>query len=184
MDIRFDFTTTATRDRILETLLEYMTYEQRERFDEVMSGAVVPEHHHHSLADIEETIDSLHVAANVKEDMRGVYAILAQAEATVHGCAVEQTHFHEVGNASGIRNALAICVAVSLLEPERIYATPVQPGSGKIECAHGLLDLPAPATAAILAQDIPLCETRLEGERCTPTSAALIKHFVQVFEVG
>ena len=93
---------------------------------------------------------------------------------------MEETHFHEVGNASGIRNALAICAAFYVLNPESVTATPIQPGAGEIECAHGILSLPAPATAAIL-EGLPLAEPRLQGERVTPTSAALIKHFVAAF---
>ena len=114
--------------------------------------------------------------------MRGVYAILAEAEASVHGCSVEETHFHEVGNASGIRNALAICTAFYVLAPTRITATPVQTGQGTVQCAHGLMDIPAPATAAIL-EGIPRATPALEGELCTPTSAAIIKQYVQEFVV-
>ena len=68
-----------------------------------------------------------------------------------------------------------------MLAPEEVVATPIQPGEGEIECAHGVLSLPAPATAAIL-EGMPLAELRMGGERCTPTSAALIKHFVKNFK--
>ena len=114
--------------------------------------------------------------------MRAVYRILAEAEASVHGCAVDETHFHEVGNGEAVRNVCAVCLAVEALAPERIAATPVQVGSGTVTCAHGELHIPAPATAAILAAGIPVCTERLDGERCTPTSAALIKHFVDEFD--
>ena len=76
----------------------------------------------------------------------------------------------------------AVCLAVEALAPERIAATPVQVGSGTVTCAHGELHIPAPATAAILDSGIPVCAERLDGERCTPTSAALIKHFVDEFD--
>lgn len=181
MNIEFDFTENADRSQILTTLLDAMTDEQRQQFDDEIHAIGVPDHHHHHLSDVYETIDGLSVAQPVKDDMRAVYDILAHAEAAVHGCAVEETHFHEVGNVSGIRNALAICIAFAVLSPDKVIATPVQAGKGTIECAHGVLDIPAPATAAILQQGIPVCETRLEGERCTPTSAALIKHFVNEF---
>ena len=118
----------------------------------------------------------------LKENVRGVYAILAEAEASVHGCSVEEAHFHEVGNAAGIRNALAICTAFYVLAPTRITATPVQTGQGMVQCAHGLMDIPAPATAAIL-KDIPRATPAFEGELCTPTSAAIIKQYVQEFVV-
>lgn len=184
MKIEFDFTENANREQILTTLLDAMTDDQRKCFDDTIHAVDVPEKHHHHLSDVYETIDALSVSQSVKDDMRAVYAILAQAEAMVHGCSMEKTHFHEVGNAAGIRNALAICIAFDVLSPEKVSATAVQPGKGKVTCAHGVLNIPAPATAAILEQGIPLCETCLEGERCTPTSAALIKHFVTGFHAS
>lgn len=180
MNIKLDLTQSATRAKLLEELLGLMTPEQRERYDAILKAAIIPDQHHHSIADVNETIDALAVDDALKEQLRGVYAILAQAEASVHGCSVEEAHFHEVGNASGIRNALAICAAFYVLNPERITATAVQTGSGKVECAHGLMDIPAPATAAIL-QGIPVASPLLEGELCTPTSAAIIKYYVQEF---
>ena len=102
--------------------------------------------------------------------------------ALVHGCTVEETHFHEVGNGEALRNVLAICLAVEALDPDEIAATRVQTGSGTVRCAHGELPIPAPATAAIIARGIPTCERKLEGERCTPTSAAVILHFVQRYD--
>ena len=180
MDIKLDLTQSATRAHLLDELIALMTPEQRERYEAILAAANIPDQHQHSIADVNETIDTLAVDDALKDQLRGVYAILAQAEATVHGCSVEETHFHEVGNASGIRNALAICVAFYVLNPERITATAVQTGSGKVECAHGLMDIPAPATAAIL-QGIPVASPLLEGELCTPTSAAIIKYYVQEF---
>lgn len=181
MQLFFDFRENATRACILDTLLEAMDASQRDRFDAVMGTAAIPDKHHHNIVEVNQTIDSLDVPEKVKEDLHGVYGILAAAEAQVHGCEVSETHFHEVGNANGIRNALAICAAFYALAPEAVTATAVQPGSGQIECAHGTLSVPAPATAAILDMGIPLVADRLPGERCTPTSAAIIKHFVGSF---
>lgn len=181
MQLHLDLHENATRGQILDTLLATMDESARVAFDELMDQAVVPDKHHHAIGEVNETIDALNVPDQVKDDLRGVYDILAHAEAKVHGCAVEETHFHEVGNASGIRNALAICAAFYVLAPTSVTATPIQPGEGEIECAHGVLSLPAPATAAII-EGLPLTEDCLPGERCTPTSAAIIKHFVTLFE--
>lgn len=181
MQLKLDLTERATRDAVLDALLDAMDDAARARFDAVMDGAVVPDHHHHTVGEVYETVDALDVPAHVKDDLRAVYGLLADAEAQVHGCPVDQTHFHEVGDASGIRNALAICVAFDALAPDSVTATAIQPGSGEVECAHGILSIPAPATAALL-EGLPLCEDRLPGERCTPTSAALIRHFVTSFE--
>ncbi|WP_251197507.1 nickel insertion protein [Anaerotardibacter muris] len=180
MNIELDLTQSATRAKLLEELLVLMTPEQHERYDAILKAAAIPDQHHHSIADVNETIDNLAVDDKLKAQLRGVYAILAQAEATVHGCAVEETHFHEVGNASGIRNALAICTAFFVLDPDHVSSTPIQTGSGKVNCAHGIMDIPAPATAAIL-QGLPIASPLLEGELCTPTSAAIIKYYVQEF---
>lgn len=181
MQLSFDFRETATRRAILNALLESMDAQQRAEYDGLLAKAAVPEKHHHNIGEVNETIAALEVPQQVKESLRGVYDILAHAEAKVHGCDVSQTHFHEVGRGSGIRNALAICAAFHVLAPTEVVATAVQPGLGEVECAHGVLSLPAPATAAIL-EGLPLAEPRLEGERCTPTSAAIIRYFVTRFE--
>lgn len=181
MVLSFDFTENATRGQIFDTLFNTMDEAQHKRFYEIIERAEVPEKHHHDIGEINKTIDALDAPDQVKNDLRSVYAILAAAEAKVHGCDVSQTHFHEVGKAGGIRNALAICAEFYVLASEEVVATPIQPGEGKIECAHGVLSLPAPATAAIL-EGMPLAEPRMGGERCTPTSAALIKHFVKSFK--
>ena len=181
MQMYFDFTKDATRASILNQL--------RAKIDDAAWAAItteamkagVPKGHHHGIVEVRQTIDSLRVSKKVKEDLLGVYEILAKAEAQVHGCAVDETHFHEVGEGKAILNALIICSAICYLHPDYIVATPVQTGSGKIECAHGLMDIPAPATAAIIETGIPTTEEKLEGELCTPTSAAIIKHFVQEF---
>ena len=181
MELQFDLSEQATRSHILDTLLNAMDEDQRATFDQVMQEVAVPDHHHHGFVEVCQTIENLDVDDAVKESMKGVYELLAAAEAQVHGCSIEETHFHEVGNASGIRNALAICVAFWVLAPTKVVASEVQQGKGKVECAHGLMDIPAPATKAILDSGLPVCEERLEGERCTPTSAAIIKYFVDEF---
>ncbi len=165
-------------------------------FDEVCAGedglaesiraqaaeAGVPQEHHHHLSDILNTIDNLQgVPEQVQDDMRAIYQVLAEAEAQVHGSEVDHMHFHEVGEGSHIQSVLEICLAIRSLQPQRITSTHVQVGSGQVQCAHGLMDIPAPATAAILARGVPIFEPRLEGERCTPTSAAVIFHFVDEF---
>lgn len=180
-DLYWDLSEDATRRHILDMLLREMSPKDRERFTQACAKAVIPQNHHHNLGEVMSTIDGLAVGEPVKRHMQAVYTILAEAEAHVHGCSVEETHFHEVGEAKAVLNALAICIAFEIVAPSRVVASPVQPGKGKIHCAHGVLDIPAPATAAILAQAIPTCEDRCEGEWCTPTSAALIKHFVDTF---
>ena len=181
-ELHFDFTKTARRRDILSDLLGRLPLESRTVITERADRAGVPDKHHHDLAEVLATIDGLAVSEHVKQDMRAVYRILAEAEAAAHGCAVEQTHFHEVGDGEAVKNVLAIALAIEALDPDAITATPVQTGSGKVRCAHGELDIPAPATAAIIARGIPVCGELLEGELCTPTSAAVIWHFMDRFE--
>ena len=182
MDVlHFDFTRDARRSSIVGQLKEALHDAGWAAVTTEAMRAGLPKRHHANLAEVRETVRALTVPQRTKDDLTAVYEILAAAEAQVHGCGVEEAHFHEVGNAEGILNALTICCAIAHLIPKRITATPVQVGSGQVECAHGVLDVPAPATAAILATGVPKCGEKLEGELCTPTSAAIIKHFVDEF---
>ena len=181
MQLYFDFTQGARRSDIAEQIRAKITDAEWAAITMEAAKAGVPKGHHHGVVEVRRTIEGLRVGRAVKDDMLAVYEILAAAEAQVHGCAVDDTHFHEVGRAEAVLNTLIICLAISYLHPDYISASPVQTGSGQVECAHGLMDVPAPATAAILATGIPTCEDKLEGELCTPTSAAIIKHFVQEF---
>lgn len=180
--MHWDLTQWATRSRLFD---EVCAFEEgmADGIREQATEAGVPQEHHHHLSGILNTIDGLRgVSEQVRNDMRAIYQVLAEAEAQVHGSEVDHTHFHEVGEGSHIQSVLEICLAVRAQQPTRITSTPVQVGKGQIECAHGLMDIPTPAAAAILARGIPVVEPRLEGERCTPTSAAVILHFVDEFE--
>ena len=97
-----------------------------------------------------------------------------------HTHPVEEVHFHEVGAMDAVADIVGVCLAIYKLAPEQIIASPVHVGYGQIHCAHGILPIPAPATAHIL-QGIPIYGGRIEGELCTPTGAALLKHFAQSF---
>ena len=171
----------ATRAYIYADLLDQLSKTERIKVRNALEELAIPYEHHHDLSAVTQRIDLLQVSPRVKHDALCIYRILAEAEAQVHGCSVESTHFHEVGKGEAIENVMGICLAVEALNPQRIQASAVQTGCGKVECAHGILDIPAPATAAILSKGIPLVEEKLEGELCTPTSAAVIYHFVDEF---
>lgn len=179
----WDLEVSATRSTLLDKTYAQLDGASRAAVEAARDAAGVPEGHCHNLAEVNAAIDSLAVSDRVRGDLRDIYRTLAEAEATAHGCTVEEAHFHEVGNSTGIKNALHICLAVEAVDPDEIVATPVQTGCGTVQCAHGELPIPAPATAAILACGIPVCESKLDGERCTPTSAAIILHFVNRFEM-
>ena len=134
-------------------------------------------HHHHStMAGIASIIDGLDIPAPVKEDMKAVYALIAEAESHAHGMPVDQIHFHEVGTMDAVADIAGVCLLFHELGADQIIASPVHVGSGHVHCAHGIL----PATAHIL-QGIPVYSTQVQGELCTPTGAALLKHFVKEF---
>lgn len=139
------------------------------------------EHHHHAtLSHIETIIDSLHISERVKKDAKAVYRLLAQAEASVHHTTIQDIHFHEVGTLDAVADIVGVCMLVESLNPDKIIASPVHVGSGHVHCAHGILPVPAPATAALL-KNIPFYSGNIEGELCTPTGAALLAYFAGSF---
>lgn len=180
MDLHFDFTQGSTRAIIKQQLAQQLGDDAMAAAHAQAAAAGVPDVHHHHPREVFDTINGLAIDEAVKQDMHAIYTILAQAEAAAHGCSVEETHFHEVGEGTRIRNALEICCAFRRAQPGRITATSLQVGSGTVKAAHGIMNIPTPATAAIIA-DIPVLTPTMEGELCTPTSAAIIKHFVQEF---
>ena len=137
-------------------------------------------HHHASMTDINALIDALPVSDKVKADAKAVYVLIADAESKVHGRPVTEIHFHEVGTMDAVADVVGVCLLMEQLAPEQVIASPVHTGSGHVHCAHGILPVPAPATAMIL-QGIPSYSAGVKGELCTPTGAALLKHFVNRF---
>lgn len=138
-------------------------------------------HSHHGTADIAHIVnDHLDLPEAVKEDILAVYGIIAAAESKVHGMPVDEVHFHEVGTMDALADVTAVCMLMNKIAPEQVIASPVNTGSGTVRCAHGILPVPAPATANILI-GIPVYSNGIRSELCTPTGAALIKHFATGF---
>ena len=136
--------------------------------------------HNDHMHDIENIIQGLDVNDNVKKNAVEVYKLIAEAESNVHGKTVDEIHFHEVGSLDAVADVVAVCYLIDGLNPDNIIASPVRMGYGHVHCAHGVLPVPAPATALIL-QKMPVYAGELEGEFCTPTGAALLKHFVKEY---
>ena len=143
-----------------------------------------PEHHHHhhhtSITEVREFISSLDLPVDVITDALSVYDLIAAAEAHVHGHPMENIHFHEVGSLDAMADVVSVCYLMHELKPEKVFASPVHVGSGTVHCAHGELPVPAPATQEILT-GIPIYSADIRGELCTPTGAALLRHFVSEF---
>ena len=137
-------------------------------------------HHHTAPADIYALLDALDVPAEVKGAAKAVYARIADAESKAHGMPVEQIHFHEVGALDAVADITGVCLAIYMLRPDRIVASPVHLGSGQVRCAHGIVPVPAPATAHLL-EGVPCYTGEIRGELCTPTGAALLTYFAESF---
>jgi hypothetical protein len=139
-----------------------------------------PEHAHRHLADILPMIDAGRLTARQKDLARRIFTRLAEAEAKVHGTTIEKVHFHEVGAADSIADVVGAAVGWDLLGVDRIVASPIPTGTGKIKIAHGLTSVPAPATAELL-QGVPLAESSVSCELTTPTGAAIVTTLADAF---
>ncbi|MBN2022127.1 MAG: nickel pincer cofactor biosynthesis protein LarC [Pirellulales bacterium] len=139
-----------------------------------------PEHVHRRLADILGLLTGSRLAPAQRDRADRVFRRLAEAEAHVHGVPVEEVHFHEVGAVDSIADVVGTIVGLDLLGIERLEASAVPTGSGKIQIAHGVCGIPAPATAELL-RGIPLAESTVDAELTTPTGAAILATLVERF---
>ena len=138
------------------------------------------EHHHTRLYDIEHIVSHLDLPEKVKKDVMAVYNLIAEAESHAHGKPVTEIHFHEVGTMDAVTDIVGVCLLMNEIAPDYVVASPIHVGYGKVRCSHGILPVPAPATAYIL-QGVPIYGGAIRGELCTPTGAALLKHFADSF---
>ncbi len=139
-------------------------------------------HHHSGLHEIEHIVSGLSLSERIRKDILAVFGMIAEAESHVHGVPVTDIHFHEVGTMDAVADITAVCVLMDRLAPDQVIVSPVHVGSGQVKCAHGILPVPAPATAYIL-KDVPIYGGEIRGELCTPTGAALLKYFASRFGV-
>lgn len=137
-------------------------------------------HSHTSVAAILEQISKLDMSDAVKRDAEGIYRNIAAAESKVHQTDMEQIHFHEVGSVDALIDVVGSCLALELLGIDEVQASPVCVGNGTVRCAHGILPVPAPATAEII-KGMPVYCSSFDGELLTPTGAAILKYFVETY---
>ncbi len=138
------------------------------------------EHSHMDYSSILARIESLPLAEDVRNDAAAIYRLLGEAESKIHGTPMEQIHFHEVGTLDALADIVGCALLIHLIAPGQILASPVHVGNGFVQCAHGVLPVPAPATAELL-RGIPFYTGSVTGELCTPTGAAILKHYVSRF---
>jgi uncharacterized protein (TIGR00299 family) protein len=145
---------------------------------------VCPEEHaHRSLSIIRGIIDRAPLDERVKTGAVETFAVLAQAEAKVHGCGIEEVHFHEVGALDAIADIVGAHVALALLGSPECYTRAVNAGSGTIRGAHGDMPAPAPATLELLS-GYPVRFSETDGELVTPTGAALLASIARPLGAG
>lgn len=143
-------------------------------------GKALSRHFHSAPEDIHALIAGFPLPDEVRKNAAGVYDLIAEAESAAHGVPVTQVHFHEVGALDAVADVTGVCFAMHLLSPDRVQVSTIRTGFGQIHCAHGILPVPAPATAYLL-RGLPCCGGEIGGELCTPTGAALLKRFAQDF---
>lgn len=137
-------------------------------------------HQHFNLEHIRKIVEAMPVSDKVKTDILAVYHMIGVAESFAHGRPVEHIHFHEVGSMDAIMDVTAVCLLMEKIAPDNIVVSPINVGGGMVKCAHGILPVPAPATAHIL-KGLPIYGGEIPTELCTPTGAALLKYFGNSF---
>ena len=140
----------------------------------------VEEHPHRHLKHIIEIINNSNLTENTKKIAVEIFNIIGKAEAEVHGVPVEKIHFHEVGAIDSIIDVIGAAYLIDKLEIKETYSTPLTTGTGFVKTAHGMLPVPCPATK-LVAQGMFCIPGDEEGERLTPTGAAIIKYLNPVF---
>lgn len=137
-------------------------------------------HHHRHLHHIEEIIDQSDLGDPVKTKSLAIFRRLAEAEAKVHRTTIDAIHFHEVGAVDAIIDVVGAVAGLAALGIEKIYCSALHVGTGTVECAHGTLPVPAPATAELI-RGKPVYSTGVEGELLTPTGAAILTTLASEF---
>jgi hypothetical protein len=128
---------------------------------------------HRHLADIKAIISQSDLADSIQQKCIAIFIRLAEAEAKIHQTTIDRIHFHEVGAMDAIIDIVGAVAGTTLLGIQKIFCSPLHTGSGTIECAHGTLPVPAPATAELL-KGKPVYSTGIKGELLTPTGAAIL----------
>ena len=143
------------------------------------------EHHHHehrNLKDVNEIIDNSSLKEEVKDLAKRIFLRLAKAESKVHNKSLEEVHFHEVGAIDSIIDIVGTAILINKINPDKIISSIVNDGYGFIECAHGTMSVPVPATSEIFAESaVKFRQIDIDTELVTPTGAAIISELAEEF---
>ncbi|MGE5429045.1 MAG: nickel pincer cofactor biosynthesis protein LarC [Methylococcaceae bacterium] len=135
---------------------------------------------HRHLRHVEEIIKQSSLSETVKENSLKIFKLIAFAEAKVHQIPVERVHFHEVGALDSIADIVGAAICLDALKVDKILSSPIQLGGGMVKCAHGMMPVPAPATALIV-ENVPVRTGLVQHEATTPTGAAILVAMVDEF---
>lgn len=154
------------------------------KFDVLLSLDDDHSHHHHhdhrSYKYIVEMIQSAGFTERTEKIALGIFEKIGIAEGKIHGVPLEDVHFHEVGAVDSIIDIVGVAIILDQLNIEKIYASPIPVGSGKIHIDHGIYPVPAPATLEIL-RGTPIATSEVKGELATPTGAAIVTTLAEAF---
>ena len=137
-------------------------------------------HPHVSIQEILARLENAEASETVKKNAKTVYLRIAEAESLVHNREIENIHLHELGSLDALADIFGVCMLMEELRPDRIVCSPIHVGAGTVRTTHGVLPVPAPATALLL-RGVPIYGGEFQGELCTPTGAALAVHFADTF---
>ena len=137
-------------------------------------------HHHRHLSDIKTILENSDLEKGIKKKSIGIFTRLAEAEAKVHQTTIDHIHFHEVGAMDAIIDVVGSVAGLAALGIEKIVCSALHVGAGTVECAHGTLPVPAPATVELI-QGKPIYSTGVQGELLTPTGAAILTTLASEF---
>lgn len=141
-------------------------------------------HEHRNLSDINKIIDNSLLEEKVKEMAKKIFMRVANAESKVHNKSLEEVHFHEVGAIDSIVDIIGTAILINKINPDKIISSVVNDGYGFIECAHGIMSVPVPATSEIFANsNVKFRQIDVDTELVTPTGAAIIAELVEEFTV-
>lgn len=135
---------------------------------------------HRHLRHVEEIVNASSLSDIVKENSLKIFRLIAEAEARVHNIDIQKVHFHEVGALDSIADIVGAAICLDALKIDKILSSPIQLGGGTVKCAHGVMPVPAPATALIV-ENLPVKSGLVHHEATTPTGAAILAAMVDEF---
>lgn len=139
--------------------------------------------HGRHLSDIQEILNRSGLSENIRQRAMGAFTRLAHSEAKIHAMTPDTIHFHEVGAVDAIVDIVGACIGLEMLGVERVYSSPLPLNRGWVECAHGTMPVPAPATMELLV-GFPLRPDDRPKELITPTGAALLSEYAERTPTG